>query len=145
MVSNVYYIHFLDTHLAEGDSEKVRFAREYVANLVGASRRGRSPSSCSRATWTAAAASLSAPPGGWPRPYGGSRRPDYSRSSRNRTPYVEDNSCVLPGSFQIRRFSTTIAPPVGVGPPAAPPGLPQLDLDRCRRGDGRRHHPLGRK
>ena len=25
-------------------------------------------------------------------------------------PYVEGNSCVLPGSFQIRRFGTTIDP-----------------------------------
>ena len=36
MVSNVYQIHFLDTQLPEGDSEKARFAREYVTNLVGA-------------------------------------------------------------------------------------------------------------
>ena len=25
-------------------------------------------------------------------------------------PYVEGNSCVLPGSFQVRRFGTTIDP-----------------------------------
>ena len=40
MVSNVHQVHFLDIQLPEGGSEKERFARGYVTNLVGAESVG---------------------------------------------------------------------------------------------------------
>ena len=37
MNSNVYHVHFLDHQLPESDPDKVQFARDYAANLTGAS------------------------------------------------------------------------------------------------------------
>ena len=84
MVSNVHQVHFLDTQLPEGGSEKARFAREYVANLVGAESAGEVVFFMQPSNLDPSCRITISVPGGWPRPCGGPRRPDCSRCSWNR-------------------------------------------------------------
>ena len=111
MVSNVHQVHFLDTQLPEGDSEKARFAREYVANLVGAESAGEvtffmQPSNLD----PSCRITISVP----------RRMAEAVRSIEEiglqpvfrelEAPHVDGNSCVAPGSFQVRYFGMTIDP-----------------------------------
>ena len=106
MVSNVYHVHFLDTQLP-----KARFAREYVANLVGAESAGdvaflMQPSNLD----PSCRITISAPR----RMAEAVRRIEETGLQpvfqEPEAPYVEGNSCVLPGSFQVRNFGVTIDP-----------------------------------
>jgi hypothetical protein len=109
MVSNVYQIHFLDTQLPEGDSEKARFARKYVTNLVGAESAVTffmQPSNLD----PSCRITISVPR----RMAEAVRRIEETGLQpvfrEPEAPHVDGNSCVLPGSFQVRRFGVTIAP-----------------------------------
>ena len=111
MVSNVYQIHFLDTQLPEGDSEKARFAREYVTNLVGAESAWEvvffmQPSNLD----PSCRITISVPR----RMAEAVRRIEETGLQpvfqEPEAPYVDGNSCVVPGSFQVRHFGVTIDP-----------------------------------
>ena len=95
--------------VARGDSEKARFAREYVTNLVGADSAVTffmQPSNLD----PSCRITISVPR----RMAEAVRRIEETGLQpvfrEPEAPHVDGNSCVLPGSFQVRRFGVTIDP-----------------------------------
>ena len=111
MTSNVYHVHFMDTQLPQDDSQKARFAREYVERLTGMEppeditffiQPNNHDPSC-RITISVPQRMTEAV----------RRIEDTGLQPVFQEPeaaHVEGNSCVLPGSFQVLHFGTTIDP-----------------------------------
>ena len=108
--SNVYHIHFLDYQLPADDGDKVKFARDYAASLTGASledvicfiqQHTGDPSS--RVTISIPQRLTEAVR----RMEESGLQPVFEEPEK---PYIDGDSCVVPGSFQIRHFGVTIDP-----------------------------------
>ena len=110
MNSNVYHIHFLDHQLPESDADKAQFARDYAANLTGASLDDVTCFIQKHAGDPSYRLTISVPK----RLADALRRvgesglePVYEEPER---PYVDGDSCIVPGSFQLKHFGVNIDP-----------------------------------
>ena len=110
MNSNVYHVHFLDHQLPEGDQDKAQFAREYAVELTGA---GLDDITCFIQKHTGDPSyrlTISVPQrlaDALERVRESGLEPVFEEPEK---PYVDGNSCIVPGSFQIRHFGLTIDP-----------------------------------
>ena len=110
MNSNVYHIHFLDHQMPAGEPDLVRFARDYAAELSGASLDDITCFIQQHTGDPSYRVTISVPQ----RLTDAIRRiadsglePVFEGPER---PYVDGDSCIVPGSFQIRHFGATIDP-----------------------------------
>ena len=110
MNSNVYHVHFLDHQLPEDDQDKAQFAREYAVKLTGASLDDITCFMQKHAGDPSYRLTISVPQ----RLADALRRvgesglePVFEEPEK---PYVDGDSCIVPGSFQIRHFGVTIDP-----------------------------------
>ena len=110
MNSNVYHVHFLDHQLPAGEFDLVEFARDYAVELTGASidditcfiqRHTGDPSY--RVTISVPQRLADAVR----RVEDSGLRPVFEEPEK---PYVDGDSCIIPGSFQIKHFGVTIDP-----------------------------------
>ena len=110
MNSNVYHVHFLDHQLPEDDQDKAQFAREYAVELTGASLDDITCFMQKHAGDPSYRLTISVPQ----RLADAIRRVGESGLEpvfeEPEMPYVDGDSCIVPGSFQIRHFGVTIDP-----------------------------------
>ncbi len=110
MTSNVYHVHFTDHQLPESGEEKARFAREYSENLTGETAGEISVFIQQSAHDPTHRVTISVPQ----RLEEAVRRIEASGLSPAFTepeaPRVDGDSCIIPGSFQIRHFGTILDP-----------------------------------
>ena len=115
MTSNVYHVHFLDHQLPEDGAEKARFAREYAAELTGVPTAGVQQDEIicfiqSHTQDPSCRVTISVPQ----RLTEAVRRIEESGLepvfTEPEKPRLEGDTCVLPGSFQIRHFGVVLNP-----------------------------------
>ena len=110
MNSNVYHVHFLDHQLPESDDDKIQFARDYAAQLTGATLDDVTCFIQKHAGDPSYRLTISVPK----RLADALRRvgesglePVFEEPEK---PYVDGDSCIVPGTFQLKHFGVTIDP-----------------------------------
>ena len=110
MTSNVYHVHFLDHQLPESDDDKIQFARDYAAQLTGATLDDVTCFIQKHAGDPSYRLTISVPK----RLADALRRvgesglePVFEEPEK---PYVDGDSCIVPGTFQLKHFGVTIDP-----------------------------------
>lgn len=110
MKSNVYHVHFLDHQLPEGDQDKMQFAREYAADLTGASLDDITCFLQKHTGDPSYRLTISVPQrltDALRRVSESGLEPVFEEPEK---PCVDGDSCIVPGSFQIRHFGVAIDP-----------------------------------
>ena len=110
MNSNVYHVHFLDHQLPESEEDKVQFARDYAVDLTGASLDDITCFIQKHTGDPSYRVTISVPQrlaDALTRVGESGLEPVFEEPEH---PYVDGDSCIVPGSFQIRHFGVNIDP-----------------------------------
>lgn len=110
MNSNVYHVHFLDHQLPESEEDKVQFARDYAVELTGASLNDITCFIQKHTGDPSYRVTVSVPQrlaDSLTRVGEFGIEPVFEEPEH---PYVDGDSCIVPGSFQIRHFGANIDP-----------------------------------
>ena len=110
MNSNVYHVHFLDHQLPEQDGDKAQFARDYAVELTGASLDDITCFIQKHTGDPSYRVTISVPQrltDALKRVGQSGLEPVFEEPEN---PYVDGDSCIVPGSFQIRHFGGAVDP-----------------------------------
>ena len=110
MNSNVYHVHFLDHQLPESEEDKVQFARDYAVELTGASPDDITCFIQKHTGDPSYRVTISVPQrlaDSLKRVGEFGLEPVFEEPEK---PYVDGDSCIVPGSFQVKHFGVNIDP-----------------------------------